>query len=703
MDQLTSANLAAGTPGAGRYVNREYSWLQFNRRVLAEAENPDNPLLERIKFLAIFESNLDEFYMVRVSGLVEQEASGIDLRTPDGMDAAAQLQMVSDVAREARRHAADVWSGMVRPALEREGLVIARYEDLAEDARADLGRFFQRELFPVLTPLMLRPSVTFPFISNRSLNLAVELRDGEVTKWARVKVPTVVGRLVPLPGRRHEYVMLEDVVAAHLGALFPGVMVGRAYLFRVVRDADIEIRELEAADLIDAVEETLRRRRFGDPVLLEVEAGMPDECLELLTDGLELDEDDVFTVDGMVGMEFLWELARADRPDLKFPPLRPYRSERLSEASTLFSAVREGDVLLHHPYDSFDAVETFVGAAAEDPAVVGIKQTLYRVGSESPIVESLSAAAEAGKQAAVMVELKARFDESNNLVWSRALERAGVHLTYGMLDMKVHCKLCLVVRKDEDGIRTYAHIGTGNYNPSTAKLYTDLGLFTCDAEVCQDVTELFNYLTGFSKQSSYRKLLVAPLNLREGIIERIERETELAKETGRGRVAFKLNSLVDTEVIDALYAASQAGVQVDLVVRGICCLRPGVPGLSESIRVRSVVGRFLEHSRVYYFENGGAEEALIGSADMMRRNLDRRIEALVPVVEPKMVAYLRDDVIGLGLTDTKKAWEGLPDGHYRRVEVTGQERNSQDEMMSRPAEKVLAPEVEGRRRRRRAR
>lgn len=677
--------------GAERYINREVSWLEFNRRVLSEAENEDNPLLERLKFLAIFESNLDEFYMVRVSGLIEQEASGYKELTPDGLTPKEQLLKIAQMVSPMRQEASRLWEDVLKPELTKNGVKIQALESLTEKQRHELEEYFHRALFPLCTPLLLEPTVTFPFISNRSLNLAVELEDETGLKLARVKVPTVVPRAVPVPGRKNEFVMVEDLIAAHLETLFPGVKVNGSHLFRVVRDADIEIRELEAADLISAVEQTLRLRRYGDPVMMEFQSGISERWVEVLRSGLGLDAEDIFEVGGRLGMDFLWELSGVDLPDLKFRPHKPETIDSLHKASDLFDVIQKHDLMVHHPYDSFRSVEAFVDSVAQDLRVIGIKQTLYRVGSESPIVESLLEGAEAGKQVAVMVELKARFDESNNLVWSRALERAGVHVSYGMMDMKVHCKLCLVVRKDDDGIRSYVHLGTGNYNPSTARIYTDLGLFTCDPEIVQDVTELFNYLTGFSKQASYRKLLVAPLNLREKVIEKIQEEISFHKDKGQGRISFKLNALVDPEVIDALYEASQAGVKVDLMVRGICCLRPGVKGLSENIRVVSVVGRFLEHSRVYIFDRGGEPMAYIGSADMMRRNLDRRIEVLAPIDDPDMVAYLRDLVIGFGLKDTVKAWECGSDGNYtRRAPGDDEPFSSQNELMAASATRVLA-------------
>lgn len=651
-----------------RYLNRELSWLMFNGRVLQEAANEANPLLERLKFLAIFESNLDEFYMVRVSGLIEQYESGLSELTPDGLTPGEQLEMIAEAAFPLRRAAARVWQEDLRPALERHGVQILSYGELGEAQRADIDEYFRREVFPLCTPLILHPTSSVPFISNRSLNLAVELSDPVAgAKLARVKVPTVLPRAVRLGRRKSQFVLLEDVIRHNLPSLFPGVRIEGAHFFRVLRDADIEIRELEAADLVDTVEQTIRMRRFGDPVLLQVEPTMPIGVRETLKRLHKLDETDLLEVPGPLGLEFLWEVVAVDRPDLKFPVHHPHVDERIATAQGLFAALHAGDVLVHHPFDGFRPVEAMVSSAAQDPAVIGIKQTLYRVGSESPIVEALLDAAEAGKQVAVMVELKARFDESNNLVWARALERAGVHVSYGFAEFKTHCKLCLVVRRESSGIRMAAHIGTGNYNPTTAKIYTDLGLFTDDFEICQDISELFNYLTGFSRQTEYRKLLVAPVNLREGIIERISREIGHHQAQGGGRIVFKLNALVDPEVIDALYEASQEGVEVDLIVRGICCLRPGVPGMSERIRVRSIVGRFLEHSRVYYFENGGHPEALIGSADLMRRNLDRRVEVLAPVEDARLIRHLREVVLESYLRDDANAWDLGPDCAYLRA------------------------------------
>lgn len=669
-----------------RYLNRELSWLQFNRRVLEEAASNANPLLERLKFLAIFESNLDEFYMVRVSGLIEQFESGVLEVSPDGLTPTEQLHAISTNAGPLRKRASGVYLDHLRPLLEKNGVIIHRYSELSERQRDLMRRHFEREVFPLCTPLILHPATTVPFISNRSLNLAVEVSDGTDTRLARVKVPTSIPRLVRVSKRRHEYVLLEEVIAAHLQLLFPGVSIRGAHVFRVVRDADVEIRELEAADLITAIEETIRLRRFGDPVLLQCDPEMPDTVRKLLMSLLKLDDTDVLTVEGVMGMEVFHELSSIDKPALRYPPHLPYVAEQLSQSEMIFKTLEENDILVHHPYDGFRTVEEFVDSVVKDKSVVGIKQTLYRVGTESRIVESLLDGAELGKQVAAMVELKARFDESNNLVWSRALERAGVHVTYGFADLKTHCKLCLIVRREKDGMRQYTHVGTGNYNPSTARIYTDLGLFTADPALAQDVSELFNYLTGFSKQTRYRKLLVAPVNLREGILDRIRREAKLKKE---GRIIFKLNALVDPEVIEALYEASKGGVKIDIVARGVCCLRPGVDGMSDSIRVISIVGRFLEHSRVYYFGNGGRADVLMGSADCMRRNLDRRVEVLAPVENPTLINLIRDQILDICLQDNVRAWELDSEGTYhRRTPAKGEKPfDSQLWFMSHPATK----------------
>jgi polyphosphate kinase len=672
-----------------RYLNRELSWLAFNRRVLEEASSPNNPLLERLKFLAIFESNLDEFYMVRVSGLIEQFEAGVLTTSPDGLTPNEQLGHISNTASPMRQMASEIFNRELQPQLAKSGIHIRSFAELKPEKQEELNDYFAREVFPLCTPLVLYPAVSVPFISNRSLNIAIEFHDasGEM-RLARVKVPSLLPRAIRLTPKRNEFVLLEDLIVHNLQSFFPGVEIIGAHLFRVVRDADIEIRELEAADLIATIEETIRLRRFGDPVLLQVQKGIPGHIRELLMGLLILDEEDVFEIDGILGMDLFWEIAKIDKPGLRFPVHIPYLSEQLSSFGNIFETVAQRDVLLHHPYDSFRPVEEFVASAAKDAKVFGIKQTLYRVGSESPIVESLLDAAEAGKQVAAMVELKARFDESNNLVWARTLERAGVHVTYGFSEMKTHCKLCLVVRREPSGLKSYAHIGTGNYNPVTSRLYTDLGILTSDTDITQDIAELFNYLTGYSKQTQYRKLLVAPVNLREGIVSRIHREIANRKAGKAAHIIWKVNSLVDPEMIDLLYEASEAGVKIDLIVRGICCLRPGVKKLSENIRVISIIGRFLEHSRIYWFDNAGNPDVYIGSADVMRRNLDRRVEVLVPISNKKLQGHIRNQVLKTCLEDGSKAWNLRSDGSYERVQNSAYPLSAQGWFMRNPSTKA---------------
>ncbi len=674
-----------------RYLNRELSWLQFNRRVLSEAENPANPILERLRFLAIFESNLDEFFMVRVSGLIEQVESGINETSPDGLTPKEQLKLIAASAYPLRRRASEVFETVLKPEMQENGIRLVKIGSLGPKRRALLNEYFRQVVFPLCTPLVLAPATKVPFISNRSLNLAVELNDGAETKLARVKIPSVIPRAVRVSKSRHEYVLLEELITINLDTLFPGIHINDAYIFRVLRDADVEIRELDASDLISSIEETLRLRRFGDPVLLQHTSEMPTTVRQQLMGILALEGEDVLNVDGLLGMEVLHELVGIDRPALRFPPYIPHIPESVGTYSSLFETLGTEDVLLHHPFDGFRPVEEFVASAANDPQVVGIKQTLYRVGTESPIVEMLAEAAEEGKQVAAQVELKARFDESNNISWARALEHAGAHVTYGFPELKTHCKMCLIVRREQNSVRSFVHIGTGNYNPSTARQYTDMGLFTCDPDIAQDVLELFNYLTGFSRQTQFRKLLVAPLNLREGILDRIAKEERHAKKGKAARIAMKLNALVDPEVIEALYHASANGVKIDLIVRGTCCLRPQVPELSENIQVVSIVGRFLEHSRIYYFENGGEPMVLLGSADAMRRNLDRRVEVLVPVESPRLVEHLREVVLKRYLEDNVHAWDLKPDGTYQKrvAQKPDQSFDSQAWFMANPPSKAL--------------
>ena len=665
-----------GEPIAERYGNRELSWLDFNERVLAMAEDERVPLLERAKFLAIFGQNLDEFFQVRVAGLKDQVAAGVGTTSPDGRTAAQQLLDIRDRLEQLLPRMQAVFLDQVSPGLAEAGIRLSSWADLDEDDEKFLVETFEERIFPVLTPLAVDPGHPFPYISNLSLNLAVMVRDPveRVRRFARVKVPSLLPRFVVLPdGER--YVPLEQVIAAHLDQLFPGMEIEQHHAFRVTRNADLTLEEDEADDLLAAVEIELRRRRFGRAVRLEIDAAMSDEVRELLQRELVLADDDVYAHVAPLDLGGLWAVHGLDRPDLKDPPYTRVTPTRLSsdegEQVDMFAAVRRGDMLVHHPYESFrTSVEEFVRQASTDPHVLAIKMTLYRTSGDSPIARSLIRAAERGKQVAVIVELKARFDEGANIEWARALETAGVHVVYGLIGLKVHAKTLLIVREEADGLRPYCHIGTGNYNSRTARTYEDLGLLTCDPDIGSDLTQLFNELTGYGRNVDYRRLLVAPRMLRSGIIELIRGEVAAAQAgPGRGRITMKMNSLVDTEVIDELYAASQAGVEIDLIVRGICCLTPGVPGLSETIRVRSIVGRYLEHSRIYRFANGdgpGRPRVLIGSADLMPRNLDRRVEVLTPVVEPELQQRL-DEVLEVELADDVLAWTMGPDGLWTRA------------------------------------
>ncbi|MEO8285886.1 MAG: polyphosphate kinase 1 [Chloroflexota bacterium] len=667
------------------YINRELSLLEFNARVLDEALDDRNPLLERLKFLSIFNSNLDEFFMIRVSGIREQVKAGVSDRSPDGMTPIEEMRAIHAHMLPLLESQSTFFRDTLRPALAKQGIKIANYSELTPDQKRAAREYFDRMVYPVCTPLAVDPGHPFPHISNLSLNLAVELQAPNGQRhFARLKVPNVLPRLVALPvptpsnGHRGKnvqllYVWLEQVLVANLSALFPQMQLLEAHPFRVIRDADLEIQELEAYDLLETVEQSLSRRRFGSAVALFVNPEMTPHLRDLLVRNLELDASEVYDVEGPLGLSDLFELYRIDRSDLKDPPFVPRLPAVLRNSSSIFQAIQQGDILLHHPFDSFNPVVDFIRAAAADKDVLAIKQTLYRVGSQSPIVGALQEAAEAGKQVAVLVELKARFDEENNIEWARALEQAGVHVTYGLIGLKTHCKVALVVRKEGEGIRRYVHLGTGNYNPITARTYTDMGLLTCSPDFGADVSDLFNYLTGYSKQTRYRKLLVAPIAMRAGLLALIEREIKHQRENGNGRLIFKMNSLVDPALIEVLYRASQSGVQVDLLVRGICCLRPGVPKVSENIRVISIVGRFLEHSRIFYFKNGGKEEILMGSADLMPRNLDNRVEVLFPIENEDIRAGVVHDVLEAYLRDNCKARLLQSDGSYiRRVPRNGE-------------------------------
>ncbi|MEI7623167.1 MAG: RNA degradosome polyphosphate kinase [Actinomycetes bacterium] len=665
---LTPAQLAASPE---RFLNRELSWLDFDARVLALSSNPDVPLLERAKFVAIFSQNLDEFFQVRVAGLKDQVAAGLGKLTADGRSAAQQLRDIHQRLAGLVQTAERVFLDQLVPALAEVGIVFSRYEDLDDDDRAYLDTVFEERIFPVLTPLAVDPGHPFPYISDLSLNLAVVVNDpvtGE-HRFARVKVPNLLPRFVVMPdGER--FIPLEQVIASHLDVLFPGMEPGTHYAFRVTRNADLTVEEEEADDLLETIELELRRRRFGRAVRLEIDADASKEILDLLTEELDLDETDIYTFTGPLDLGGLFGLMSLDRPDLKDEPWVPMTQPRLASSDPddpvdIFSVLRDRDVLLHHPYESFStSVEEFIRQASVDSSVLAIKLTLYRTSSDTSIIKSLVRAAERGKQVAALVELKARFDEKKNIGWAKELEKAGVHVIYGLMGLKIHTKTTLVVREEHDGIRRYCHIGTGNYNPKTARLYEDVGLLTADPAVGSDLTQLFNLLTGFARDPDFSKLLVSPTTIRPGITELIANEAALG---AAGHIVLKMNSLVDAALIDSLYAASQAGTRVDLIIRGICCLRPGVPGLSENIHVRSIVGRFLEHSRIYHFAHGadGQPVYYIGSADLMPRNLDRRVEALVPVEDPMLQARLQE-ILDVNLSDDRLAWTLGPDSTWKR-------------------------------------
>jgi polyphosphate kinase len=662
-----------------RYLNRELSWLDFNARVLALAEDDATPVLERAKFLAIFSQNLDEFFQVRVAGLKDQLAAGLGATSPDGRTPPQQLLEIRERVEELVARQERAFLEGVVPALASGGVRLSRWDDLDDDDEKFLVETFEHRIFPVLTPLAVDPGHPFPYISNLSLNLAVSLRDPvtEEHRFARVKVPDLLPRFVVMPdGER--FVPLEQVIAAHLDQLFPGMEVESHDTFRVARNADLTLEEEEAEDLLEAVEIELRRRQFGRAVRLEISAGITEEVREMLQRELDLGEDDTYRLAGPLDLSGLWSVHALDRPELKDPVFQRATPDRLEdvdgERQDIFAALREGDLLVHHPYDSFrTTVEEFIRQASVDPHVLAIKMTLYRTSGDSPIVRSLIRAAERGKQVAVLVELKARFDESANIEWAKALETAGVHVVYGLVGLKVHTKTALVVRDELDGVRRYCHIGTGNYNSKTARTYEDIGLLTADADVGADLTQLFNYLTGFGRDVRYNALLVSPHTTRHGLAKLIKREIKAAKAGHPASITLKMNSLVDQDMIEALYAASAAGVDVDLIIRGICCLVPGSPELSERIRVRSIVGRYLEHSRIFRFANGsgtGQPRYLIGSADLMPRNLDRRVEALIPVVAPHLQARLQE-VLDVNLADDVLAWELDSAGSWHHVEPTG--------------------------------
>ena len=680
--------------GADRFINRELSWLDFSARVLALAEDPDIPLLERVKFLAIFATGLDEFYMVRVAGLKRRQSTGLSVRSADGLSPRAQLELIAERTRALVERQARLFADVVQPELDKHGIRILHWEELSEDDTLRLREYFRDRIFPVLTPLAVDPAHPFPYISGLSLNIAVIVRDPTLgaERFARVKVPNNVPRFVPV-AEGQTVLPLEELIAAHLESLFPGMDVGEHHLFRVTRNADVEVEDDRDEDLLQALERELARRRFGPAVRLEIGPDIDPHVLDLLVRELEITDDDVVQVPGLLDLASLWQLYESDRPELKDDAFVPATHPRLAEgekAADVFAALRDGDVLLHHPYESFaTSVQRFLEQAAADPQVLAIKQTLYRTSGDSPIVHALVEAAQAGKQVVVLVEITARFDEQANIKWARALEKAGCHVVYGLMGLKTHCKTSLVVRQEKGQLRRYAHIGTGNYNPKTARIYEDLGLLTADPEVGADLTDLFNTLTGYSRQTEYRTLMVAPHGVRAGLVERIETQAELARAGRPSRVRLKANSVVDEAVIDALYRASRAGVPIELLVRGICALRPGVPGLSETIQVRSIVGRFLEHSRLLVFgdTDGGGAEHWLGSADLMHRNLDRRVETLVRVKDPVVQRQI-EALLDRAMAPTTRHWELQEAGSWVQRPAPGEAfRDMQTDLMRRTNER----------------
>jgi polyphosphate kinase len=670
---LAPAPAPASLESPGLYINRELSLLAFQRRVLEEAADPTTPLLERVKFLSILGSNIDEFFMVRVAGLWQQIESNKLEVSIDGKGPSEQLELIRQDVNRLVGDAYELYRSEILPALAGNGIRILELDELDPQQKTFLDDYFRRVIYPVLTPLAVDPGRPFPHISNLSLNVAAVVSNGDgIERFARVKVPDSLPQLISVPSAANEtaFVWLERVIVANLRLLFPEMELLDANMFHVTRDAELAIQEVETDDLLESVQEAVWQRRFRDAVRLQVDRNMPPKLLDLLTSNLELGQEDVYRIDGPIDLSRLRALLPLDRPNLKDKPFTPSFPAGFNYAgrADMFAMIAQGDILLHHPYESFQPVVDFLRVAARDPDVLAIKMTLYRAGRNSPIVEALLDAIQHGKQVAVLVELKARFDEESNIEWAQKLEREGVHVVYGLLGLKVHCKVALVVRREGDQIRRYVHLGTGNYNPTTARLYTDVGMFTTDEEIGGDVTDLFNHLTGYSAKKSYRKLLVAPHSLRQGIERLIEREVERHKKHGDGHMILKMNAIEDVRLIRALYRASQAGVKIDMIVRGVCALRPGVPGVSETIRVKSILGRFLEHSRIYYFHNGGDEQIYVGSADFMPRNLYRRVETLFPVSSPKLIRRLRDEILGQYLRDEAAARHMQSDGTFTRVE-----------------------------------
>ncbi len=663
---------------ADRYLNRELSWLDFNNRVLTLAADPSLPLLERAKFLAIFASNLDEFYMVRVAGLKRRDEMQLSVRSADGLSPREQLRLIGERTQQLATRHARIFLESVRPELAEHSILIVSWDDLTDAERGELSTYFSEQVFPVLTPLAVDPAHPFPFVSGLSLNLAVTVRSPEdgTQHFARVKVPDNVDRFVRLKetdpdSQSTRFLPMEDFIAAFLPVLFPGMEIVEQHAFRITRNADMDVEDRDE-DLLQALERELARRRFGPPVRLEVSDDMSEHMLELLLRELDVHPGDVVQVPGLLDLSALWQIYAVDRPALKERPFVPATHPAFGETGkSIFATLRDGDVLVHHPYESFStSVQRFIEQAAADPDVLAIKQTLYRTSGDSPIVDALIEAADAGKQVVALVELKARFDEQANIKWARALEDAGVHVVYGLVGLKTHCKTCLVVRREGSTIRRYCHIGTGNYNPKTARLYEDVGLFTAAPDIGADLTDLFNSLTGYSRKVGYRNLLVAPHGIRKGILERIEHEIAAHGEHGNGRIRMKANAIVDEQIIDGLYRASQAGVRVEIVVRGICALRPGVEGFSENIVVRSILGQFLEHSRVMHFR--AIDEFWIGSADMMHRNLDRRVEVMAHVKDRRLTEQL-DEMFASAMHPATRCWELGSDGGWTAAPRDGRE------------------------------
>jgi len=662
------------------FFNRDLSWIEFNRRVLEEALNPELPLLEKIKFISIFLTNLDEFYMIRISGLKEQIAANIIEPSIEGYTPREQIQKIEKTIQPMLKEVLDLWTELIVPELKVNGISILVYDDLNDSEKKILTDYFHKDINPVLTPLAFDPGRPFPYISNLSLSLAILVKkpNGE-SHFARLKIPDIIPRLFQIDRIIHpskktnsngqfkaRFIWVEDIIKANLNFLFPGMEIVEAHRFRITRDTDIELQEDEADDLLKVIEEHIRQRRFGRVVRLEVAVKMPEFMLETLMENLLIGREDVHIVEGPLGLSDIIMLYDLPCHQLKASPFYPVIPKTFEEEDEdIFSIIKQKDILLHHPYHSFNPVISFLKQASVDPDVLAIKQTLYRVGSNSPILKYLIEAAERGKQVAVLVELKARFDEQNNIFWARELEKVGVHVVYGLVGLKTHAKMTLVVRKESDGLKRYVHLSTGNYNAATAKLYTDIGMFTDNEDICADISDIFNYLTGYSKQTEFRKLIVAPISMREKILVLINREIENVKNSGIGRIVFKLNSLVDPVIISSLYEASNNGVKIDLIIRGICCLVPGIKELSENIRVTSILGRFLEHSRILLFYNNGNEEVYLGSADMMQRNLDRRVEIIFPVQDEKLKNSVIKTVLKIYLKDNVKARKLLPDMTYQ--------------------------------------